>query len=99
MQSNYFDNMILGTNTIGQGTISVEGTHRTTLRILIAKFARLISLRASWRRQLRTLAGSFAKREMTPAYATCPSSRASRCQRQKRWMPGVVVDPGTVGIG
>ena len=41
MQSNHFDSMILGITNIGQGIANaVEGTHRSTLRILVAKFAR-----------------------------------------------------------
>ena len=100
MRSNHFDSMILGFNLNCQGIVNaVEATHRTTLRTLITKFARRLSLRGSWRSLKRTLAGSLALREMTPVAATCPSYSATRFQRHQRWMSGVVVDPGTVGVG
>jgi hypothetical protein len=103
MQSNHFDNMNFGSNSFGQGIVNVEAMHRMTLRTLITKFARRLSLRGSWRSLKRTLAGSLAIRmyaisEMTPAPATCPSYSATRFQRHQRWMSGVVVDPGTVGV-
>jgi len=92
MQSNHFDSTILGAIINGQGFV-VVGTHRTTLRVLIAKFARSLSLRlGSWRALKRMPAG------MTPALATCPCYTAGRQQRHQRWMSGVVVDPGTVGV-
>ena len=102
MRSNHFDSMNFGIQIIGQGIVNaVEATHRTTLRTL--KFTRRLSLRGSWRSLKRTLAGSLAIRiyaitEMTPAPATCPAYAATRCQRHQRWMSGVVVDPGTVGV-
>jgi hypothetical protein len=105
MRSNHFDSMNFGINLNGQGTVNaVERTHRITLRALITKFARRLSLRGSWRALKRSLAGSLAIGElaisrMTPAPATCPSYSATRFQRDQRWMSGVVVDPGTVGVG
>jgi hypothetical protein len=100
MRSNHFDSTNFGFHTNGQGTVNaVEGTHRITLRSLITIIARRLSLRGSWRSLKRTLAGSLAKREMTPVAATCPSYSATRFQRHQRWMSGVVVDPGTVGVG
>ncbi len=99
MRSNHFDSTILGFNFNCQGSINaVEATHRATLRSLITKFARRLSLLGSWRAIKRTLAGSLALREMTPVAATCPSYSAARWQRHRRWMSGVVVDPGTVGV-
>ncbi len=96
MHSNHFDSMILGTINYGQGTaIAVEGTHRPALRVLVAKFARRLGLRlGSW----RALSLKRMPAGMTPAVATCPSYSALRRQRQQRWMSGVVVDPGTVGV-
>lgn len=92
MQSNHFGSTILGTIHHGQA-IAVEGKHRTTLRALVSKLARRLSLRlGAWRACMRTPAG------MTPATATCPSFTGSRSQRDPRWMSGVVVDPGTVGV-
>jgi hypothetical protein len=92
MNSNYFDSTILGTSNHGQ-VILVDGTHRSALRVSIAKFARRLALcLASWRAFKRTPAG------MTPAMAMCPSYSELRRQRSVRWTPGVVVGPGTVGV-
>ena len=99
MRSNHFDSTILGFNFNCQGSVNaIEATHRTTLRSLITKFARRLSLRGSWRSLKRTLAGALAICEMTPVAATCPSYSATRWQRHPRCTSGVVVDPGTVGV-
>jgi hypothetical protein len=108
MQSNYFDSMILGTITSGQGSMNaVEGMHRAALRAFALKFARRLSLcLGAWRAlsMKRMPAATHATRgcPATPIAATCPSSSASRRQRDQRsqrWMPGVVVvDAGTVGV-
>ena len=64
---------------------------------LVSKFVRRLSLRlGSWRALVHKAHGR--RRATTPAAATCPSYSASRRQRQQRWMSGVVVDPGTVGV-
>jgi hypothetical protein len=90
MRFNHFDSTILGTIHHGQA-IAVEGTHRSTLRVLVANLTRRLSLRlGGWHALKRTPA--------MPALATCPSYSGSRFQRE-RWMSGVVVDPGTVGVG
>jgi hypothetical protein len=97
MNSNYFDSMILGITNIGQGiAIAVEGTHRSLLRVLVAKFARRLRLRL--RGWCAFSIKSMPTAGMTPAMATCPSYSATRRQRHERWMSGVVVDPGTVGV-
>jgi hypothetical protein len=93
MRSNHSGSTILGTINHGQA-IAVEGTHRSTLRVLIAKFTRRLSLRLGGWRALKRMPLT-----MTPAIATCPSYSASRFQREQRWVAGVVVDPGTVGVG
>ncbi len=91
MQFNQIINAILGTNTNGQAIV-VGDMHRRTLRKHLSMFTRSFSLRCrDWRSLWRTPAG------MTPATAMCPSYAASRSQRVSRWMPGVVVVPGTVG--
>jgi hypothetical protein len=97
MNSNHFDSMNLGITNIGQGiAIAVEGTHRSALRVLVAKFARRLALRlCGWR---AFAIKSMPTAGMTPAMATCPSYSATRRQRHERWMSGVVVDPGTVGV-
>jgi hypothetical protein len=101
MQSNYFDSMILGTITSGQGSMNaVEGMHRAALRAFALKFARRLSLcLGAWRAlSMKRMPAATA----TPIAAICPSpsaSRRQRDQRQERWMPGVVVvDAGTVGV-
>ena len=96
MRSNHFDSTILGTILNGQGIANVvEGTHRTTLRALAAQFARRLSLRlGGW----LALVLKRMPAPMMPAMAACPSDSASRRQRHQRWMSGVVVDPGTVGV-
>jgi hypothetical protein len=95
MRFNHFDSTIHGTITNGQAiTNAVEGTHRSTLRDLVLKFARRLSLRlGDWRELKRTPAG------MAPAMAMCPSYSASRWQRHQRSVSDVVVvDSGTVGV-
>jgi hypothetical protein len=87
MQSNHFDNTILGTIRNGQAIV-VDGTHRS-LRVLVALLARLgVSRLTSWRGPV----------SMKPAMAMCPSYSALRRQRHQRWTPGVVVGPGSVGV-
>lgn len=96
MRSN-FNSMILGNQIFGQGNvIAVEAMHRTTLRHLVTKLTRRLSLR--WRGLAAMPAGFAAFSGMTPATATCPSYSGSRSQRHQRGMSGVVVDPGTVGV-
>jgi hypothetical protein len=94
MHSNYFDCMILGTIAYGQGIANaVEGTHRTSLRNLMA-LVRGLSLRlGNWRALALKRAAAMA-----PAMAVCPSYSANRRQRDQRWMSAVVVDPCPVGV-
>jgi hypothetical protein len=92
MRSNHSGITILGTINHGQA-IAVEGTHRSVLRVLVAKFTRRLSLRLGGWRALKRMPLA-----MTPAMATCPSYSGRRFQRQQRWTAGVVVDPGTVGV-
>jgi hypothetical protein len=101
MRSNHFDNMILGANSIGQGSmIAVGGMHRTTLRNTVASYVRGLSLRlGDW----RALVLKRAADAMSPAMAVCPSYSANRRQRHQRWTMAVVVgsvavDRGPVGV-
>jgi hypothetical protein len=98
MRFNHFDSMILGFNQNGQGSVIVEATHRTTLRQLISTIARRLSLRGSWRSLFDAPASAFAFGKCMAVAATCPAYTGTRFQRSKRWMSGVVVDPGTVGV-
>jgi hypothetical protein len=93
MRSNHSGSSILGTINHGQA-IAVEGTHRSRLRVLVAKFTRRLSLRLGGWRAFKRMPLA-----MTPALATCPSYSGRSLQRQQRWTAGVVVDPGTVGVG
>lgn len=94
MHFNHFDSKILGAINPGQAsTIVVEGTHRATLRVLLAKFARPLALRLGLWRALRCMPGT-----MTPAMVTCPSYTDRRQQRDQRCVSGVVVDDRTVGV-
>lgn len=104
MRSNNFGSMILGTIVNGQGSIvAVAGAHRVAaLRKLAAKFKRGLVLRLD---RLYALALSrvsvvalAAQWRLMPATATCRMSTTRRDQRNQRWMPGVVVAPGTVGV-
>jgi hypothetical protein len=105
MRFNHFDSTNFGFHANGQGTVNaVEATDRITLRARITKLVRRLSLRASWLVIKRKPAGSLALGlmsliEMTPVTAMCPAyTAATRQQRHQRWMSGVVVDPGTVGV-
>ena len=104
MRFNHFDSRVLGTIKNGQGFVNaVEGTHRATLRILISKCARRLSLRLGmWHalamKRMAAAATTAARWCPTPIAATCPSYSASRRQRDQRWMSGVVATRGTVGV-
>jgi hypothetical protein len=103
MRFNHFDNRVLGTNHNGQGFVNaVERTHRAALRILVSKIARRISWQlGSWRalaKKRMAAAGTTPGATAAVVTATCPSYSGSRRQRQQRWLLGVVVDPGTVGV-
>jgi len=89
MHSNLFDSTILGTFHFGQGSaVTVDGTHRFTLRVLV-HFARHLALRLALLKRLPS--------RLFPAMAMCPVHAGNRQQRDQRWV-GIVVDPGTVGV-
>jgi hypothetical protein len=90
-------NTNLGSISNGQGSvIAVNGTGTTSVRDLLAAYARgffwgLGDAIALLKR--KAIAG------MTPRPAMCwTSCSTQRHQRHERWMSGVVVDPGTVGV-
>jgi hypothetical protein len=97
MHSNHFDSMILGTFFQGQGSvIAVDGTHRTTLRKLVAAYVRGLSLRVGdWRALALKRAAAWCA---TPSMAVCPSNSANRRQREQRWKSVVAATSGTVGV-
>jgi len=97
MQANLFDSMNLGANTNGQGINAVvAGAHFVAA---LRKWA-LVSVRGLFLRLGAWHALELVRMPagMTPAIATCRISSARRDQRHQRWMSGVVVDPGTVGV-
>jgi hypothetical protein len=97
MLANFNANTIPGANSQAQGSvIAVNGTGTTSLASLLAVYARGLFWGLGEGLALilkRGLAG------MTPRPAMCwTSCSTQRHQRHERWMSGVVVDPGTVGV-
>ena len=94
MQFINFDSTILGNLNQGQGSmIAVEGKHRSTLRVLVAKFARRLRLRLEgW------CALMHATAAWRPMPAVCPSYSGTRRQRDQRTTQGVVETRGPVGV-
>jgi hypothetical protein len=87
MVANHFDSTFLGTLANSQGpSIVVAGTYWIALGRWVSESLRGLSL----------CLGNRYSLALTPA--TCPSSRSRRDQRHRRWMPGVVVTHGTVGV-
>jgi len=89
-------NTNLGANILGQGSvIAGNGTGPSPLRGLLAAYARGLFWGLG-------IAIALLKRKaagMTPRPAVCwTSCSTQRHQRHSRWMPVVVVDPGTVGV-
>lgn len=104
MLANFNDSTILGTLPSGQGSvIAVEGLQAASLNALLADYARglFLGLRKAFALILkRNAAGTAAMRWCpTPRPAMCWTSCSTlRHQRHPRWLSGVVVDPGTVGV-
>ena len=97
MAINHNDNTILGTNFIGQGCVNaVRGWHSAAYLAARAwEACGLFVSRGFW------YALGLKRKPapaMTPISATCCSTSMRRHQRDQRWMSGVVVDPGTVGV-
>lgn len=96
MAINHIQNTITAANSIGKGSVNVvRGWQAAALRASSA-------LEAFMSRGLLMASGyRFAlSLKRTPATATAVTCRESdrRHQRHQRWMSGVVVDPGTVGV-
>jgi hypothetical protein len=94
MAANLNVNTILGTKANGQGSV-IAAWQATTLRAIAINVRGLSLCLGYW------LALVFKRMPagMTPAAATCWKNSNRRHQRHQRWMSGVVVDPGTVGVG
>lgn len=96
MAINHIQNAITAANLIGKGSVNVvRGWQAAALRAASA-------LEAFMSRGLLMASGyRFAlSLKRTPATATPVTCRETdrRHQRHQRWMSGVVVDPGTVGV-
>lgn len=90
MKANLNQFAILGAIFNGQGSVIGKGCLAASLRDFSARGLSLCLI--GWRVLKRLSTGT------TPAMAMCPThTSAHRRQRHERWMPGVVVDPGTVG--
>lgn len=97
MAANYNVNTILGTNFIGQGCVNaVRGWLSGACRVASAVEACGLFLSRGYWCALGLKRMPCAA--MTPIAATCRVSIDRRHQRHQRWMSGVVVDPGTVGV-
>jgi hypothetical protein len=96
MAANYNDNTILGT-FIGQGCVNaVRGWQ--TVASLAANALEACGLFPSRGSRYALILKRKPAVAMTPISATCCSTSDRRHQRHQRWMSGVVVDPGTVGV-
>ena len=96
MAANRNDNTIPGANSNGQGSvIAVRGWCGAKLLAIALEIRGLFMCLGYW------LALVLKRKPVATAIApaTCRTScRPSRHQRHQRWMSGVVVDPGTVGV-
>jgi len=94
MAANHIANTNFGTKLLGQGTvIAVRGWLASALRAISAEASGLF-LSRGYRHAL-----SLKRMPAATAFApvTCRTISDRRLQRHRRWMSGVVVDPGTVG--
>jgi hypothetical protein len=101
MAINHIQNAIPAANSIGQGCVNVASGWRASASRALAKFERGLLLCLGYRLALSLKRKPAAA--MTPAtspadMATCWNNSNRRHQRHQRWMSGVVVDPGTVGV-
>ncbi len=98
MATNYIQNAITAANLIGNGLVNAAGGWlAAALRAASVSEAfescGLFVSRGYW----RALSLKRMPATMTPNMATCWITDR-RHQRHQRWMSGVVVDPGTVGV-
>jgi hypothetical protein len=104
MAINHIQNAFSAANSLGKGIVNAAGGWQATASRAASSLEAFVErglLMASGYRYALSL-----KRKptaMTPAtipadMATCWSITDRRHQRHQRWMSGVVVDPGTVGV-
>jgi hypothetical protein len=96
MAINHIQNTITAANTIGKGSVNVAGGWQA----LALRAASALEAFASYGLFMASgywCALSLKRMPATMTPATCRISDRRR-QRHERWMSGVVVDPGTVGV-
>jgi len=95
MAANFNAQSIFGFNANAQGSASaVRGWRKATLRAIAIEIRGIYLCLGQW-------CAPNSKR--TPVAAVAPATCRSidstrRQQRHQRWMSGIVVDPGTVGV-
>ncbi|HEY4234518.1 MAG TPA: hypothetical protein VGM76_13880 [Lacipirellulaceae bacterium] len=95
MAANFNARSIFGFNLNAQGSArAVRGWQKATLRAIAIEIRGIYLCLGNWY--------ALGSKRM-PAAAIAPASCRSidstrRHQRHQRWMSGVVVDPGTVGV-
>lgn len=94
MAANLTNNTILGTITCGQANV-IAAWDRLVAALRAAKECGLFLSRGYW----YALSLKRLPAATIVAPVTCRPITDSRRQRHQRWMSGVVVDPGTVGVG
>jgi hypothetical protein len=94
MAANLTNNTILGTIANGQANV-IAAWDRLVAALRAAKDCGLFLSRRYW----YALSLKRMPAAAIAAPATCRPIIDTRCQRHQRWMSGVVVDPGTVGVG
>ena len=93
MAANYNDNTNFA-NTNGQGSVNaVRGWLASEASSAISIRGLFLCLGYWYALVLKRMPAG-----MTPIAATCRTTSDRRHQRHQRWMSGVVVDPGTVGV-
>jgi hypothetical protein len=103
MRAYYFNQLSLGTFFQGQGTtVAVEQAAEAAVRALATKLASKLSRGLSlWHGLLHFEAWHALSLKRMPAAtmpAMCLINSNRRDQRDTRWVPGVVVTRGTVGV-
>lgn len=95
MAANHTDNTILG-NILGQGCVNAVRGWQTVVAFAAKALeaSGLFKFRGPWYALIKRTPATA----MTPISASCRTSSDRRHQRHQRWMSGVVVDPGTVGV-
>ena len=98
MLANRNDNTILGTFFKGQGNV-VAGKQLCSLYAPVAVYVRglFLGLGDGIALAIKRIAAAMAW-QPAMCWTTSTSCSTRRHQRGKRWLSGVVVDPGTVGV-